>query len=358
MFLYNNVSYYKSEDRRKCENYRPISILPIISKVFEKEVFGQIYKYLTENSMLSNFQSGFRPKHSTVSVLIQMCDEWLEIMDNSKFNGVIFLDIRKAFDLINHKILLKKMKDHFGISVLELEWFESYLTNRVHVCFVNGQISSLGKIICGIPQGSILGPLMFLLYINNMPDCLNTTTPCLYADDIQIFSSSHDFTELTENLNSDLNNIRNWLAKNKLQHHPTKSKLMFIGSSYNLINKVCDDLVLLNSVPVPRTNTHKCLGIEIDEKRSWDKHIETICKKASAVIGAIRSQMFLLLHYNLSIQPWHNIILSTVPLSGTTAANYLRANCKNFNLVRQELLLVLVTMLGRPKFSTPFREKL
>ena len=145
------------------------------------------------------------------------------------------------------------MNDHFGISGLELEsWFESYLTNSVQVCFVNGQTLSLRKIICGVPPGSILGPLMFLLYINGIPDCLNTTTSCLYADDTQIFSSSYDFTELKENLNSDLNNIRNWLAKNKLQHHPTKSKLMFIGSSYNLINKVCDDPVLLNNAPVPR----------------------------------------------------------------------------------------------------------
>ena len=110
---------YKSDDIRY-----PISILPMISKVFGKEVFGQIYRYRY------NFQPGFRPKYTTVSALILVCDEWLENMDDGKLTGVIFLDIWKAFDSINHKILLKKMKDQFGISGFELKRFESYLTNR------------------------------------------------------------------------------------------------------------------------------------------------------------------------------------------------------------------------------------
>ena len=101
-----------------------------MSKVFEKEVFRQVYGYLTENCMLSKFQSGFRPKHSTVTALIQMCDEWLENMYNGNLNGVVFLDIKKAFDSINHGILLNKMKKCFGISSIELKWFKSYLFNR------------------------------------------------------------------------------------------------------------------------------------------------------------------------------------------------------------------------------------
>jgi sarcosine oxidase/L-pipecolate oxidase len=132
---------YKSKDRKKCENYRPISILPIINKVFEKEVFTQICKYLNEKSLLSKFQSGFRPKHGTVGALIQICDQWLSDMDKGKINEVVFLDIRKAFDSINHKILLRKLKNQFEIHDIELKWFESYLTNREQVCFVNGHTS-------------------------------------------------------------------------------------------------------------------------------------------------------------------------------------------------------------------------
>ena len=217
---------FKSGDKRQCANYRPISILPAVSKVFEKEVFRQVYSYLTENCMLSKFQSGFRPKHCTVTALIQMCDEWLENMDNGKLNGVVFLDIKKAFDSINHGILLNKMKKRFGISSIELKWFESYLFNREQQCSINEQLSSKKTITCGVPQGSILGPLLFLSYINDLPECLRSTTPCMYADDTQIFSSSYDANGLVVKLNSDLARVRNWLIENKLQIHPSKSKLV------------------------------------------------------------------------------------------------------------------------------------
>ena len=279
---------YKSEDRKKCENYRPISILPIISKVFEREVFTQIYKYLNENSLLSKSQSGFRPKHGTVGAHIQMCDQWLSDMDKGEINGVVFLDIRKAFDSINHKILLRKLKNQFGIHDIELKWFESYLTNREQVCLVNGHTSLPKKIRCGVPQGSIPEPLLFLLYVNDMPDHLKKTTPYLYADDTQISSSSYDFETLAQNLNDDLNNIQRWLLKNKLQHHPTKTKVMFIASSYNLINKIGNTPILMNNTPVPRTSKYTFLGMDIDEKLTWDAHIDSICSKVSGGIGAMK----------------------------------------------------------------------
>ena len=250
-------------------------------------MFTQIYKYLNENSLLSKSQSGFRPKHGTVGALIQMCDQWLSDMDKGKINGVVFLDIRKAFDSINHKILLRKLKNQFRIHDIELKWFESYLTNREQVCLVNGHTSLPKKIRCGVPQGSILGPLLFLLYVNDMPDHLKKTTPYLYADDTQISSSSYDFETLAQNLNDDLNNIQRWLLKNKLQHHPTKTKVMFIASSYNLINKTGNTPILMNNTPVPRTSKYTCLGMDIDEKLTWYAHIDSICSKVSAGIGAI-----------------------------------------------------------------------
>lgn len=133
------------------ENYRPISILSVISKVFEKEIFRQVYGYLSEHNILSNYQSGFRPLHSTVTALIQMCDKWLSDMDNGMLTGVVFLDIRKAFDSINHSILLDKLKS-YGISGIALSWFQSYLTDRQQQCLVNNNLSEPQNIICGVPQ--------------------------------------------------------------------------------------------------------------------------------------------------------------------------------------------------------------
>ena len=128
---------YKSEDKRKCENYRPISILPKMSKIFEGEVFTQIYSFLNKHALLSKFQSGFRSKQGTLGALIQVCDQWLQDMDEGIINGVVFLDICKAIDSVNHEILLEKLKTQFGIHDIELKWFQSYLRNRKQVCSFN-----------------------------------------------------------------------------------------------------------------------------------------------------------------------------------------------------------------------------
>ena len=125
-------------------------------------VFNQLYEFLNANSLLSKHQFGFRPKNSTLAALIQMCDAWYENIDIVEFNGAVFIDIRKAFDSINHNILLRKMKEQFGISNIELKLFESYLSDREQMSFVNGVMSAPKRIVCGVPQGSILGPPIVL----------------------------------------------------------------------------------------------------------------------------------------------------------------------------------------------------
>ncbi|CAB4005710.1 Hypothetical predicted protein [Paramuricea clavata] len=249
---------FKSDDRKRCENYRLISILPIVSKILERSVFNQIYKFLNDNSLLSKHQSGFRPKHSTLTTLIQMCDTLYENMDNGQLSGVVFLDIRKAFDSIDHTILLQKMNDQFGIKNVELDWFKSYLTNREQACIVNGAMSSPKTIVCGVPQGSILGLLLFLLYINDLPECLEKTSPHLYADDTQISTSAKTIEELTENLNNDLKKVVSLMVDDIKPVNPED----------NLLVKFADDM----TVSAPVKSTGDSATAEVNNIDNWAKN--------------------------------------------------------------------------------------
>jgi len=166
--------------------------------------------------------------------------------------------------------------------------FRSYLTARQQQCLINGCLSSQSNLLCGVPQGSILGPLLFLIYINDLPNCLKFTTLCLYADDTQIFTSSSDISVLANNKNSDLKNLGDWLTVDKRQFHPLKTKLMVVGSTYNLNIKSGDlsNVISIDNNLVSRVPSNKCLGVLLNEKLTFETHIEYICKKACAGIGA------------------------------------------------------------------------
>ena len=168
-------------------------------------------------------------------------------MDNGELNCVVFLDVRKVFDSINHEILLDKMHNFFGITGTQLKWFESYLNIRVQQCLINGQLSSPKTITCGVPKGSIMGPLLFLLYINDMPDSLSYSVSSLYADGTEIYASSNNCDDLVDKINFDLQNIHKWMIENKLQTHSNKSKHIFIESTYNLKNKIARKPILINN---------------------------------------------------------------------------------------------------------------
>ena len=194
-------------------NYRPILVISVDAKVFEKIIFDQLYKYLNTNKLLTACQSGFRSLYSTLTALLEATSDWSVNIDNGHINGVVFIDLKKAFDTIDHQILLRKLKI-YGIDHKSLIWFDSYLTNRTQKCRINGQLSNSAPVACGVPQGSNLGPLLFLVYINDLPNCLNHTVPRMFADDTSISYAATSVENLQNVINSELMNLKSWLNSN------------------------------------------------------------------------------------------------------------------------------------------------
>ena len=218
---------FKDGDKSIRSNYRPISVLPVVSRLFEKLVFNQLYKYLDSNRLLSNGQSGFRLLFSTLTCLLKTTDEWYDGFDNGYMIGSVFIDLRKAFDTVNHEILCQKL-EHYGVCDRNLSWFQSYLSNRKQFCRVNGIDSETERIEIGVPQGSCLGPLLFLVYINDLPCAVKNSTTSMYADDTTLFFRSMNIEDLNEAINSDLRDLDSWLSGNKLSLNVAKTQGMLI----------------------------------------------------------------------------------------------------------------------------------
>ena len=183
---------------------------------------------LTKN-LLTSCQSGFRSLHSTLTALIETTNNWSVNIDDGLLNGVVFIDLQTAFDTIDHSILVRKLRN-YGIDQTSLSWFKSYLSDRTQKCSVNGHLSNAASVPCGFPQGSNLGPLLFLIYINDLPNCLSVTSPKMFADDTNITVAADSLTELENKINIDLENLNGWLVANRLSLSVTKTEFMVIGS--------------------------------------------------------------------------------------------------------------------------------
>ena len=192
---------FKKDSKTDPQNYRPISLLPIISKVIERVVHNQTNSFLTQNNILYTFQSGFRSKHSTDSCLSHLNDKILRGFDSGLVTGMILIDLQKAFDTIDHEVFFKKLS-YLRFSSKTIAWFKSYLSSRTFKVNINKVLSDPGELTCGVPQGSILGPLIFLLYVNDMPQSVECDL-YLYADDSCLVFQHKDVKEIEKQLNKD-----------------------------------------------------------------------------------------------------------------------------------------------------------
>lgn len=305
------IPLFKEGNHSDLNNYRPISIVPIVAKVFERIIYDQVYGYLTENNLISSQQSGFRSLHSTVTALLEATNDWAFNIDKGSVNAVVFLDLKKAFDTVDHTILLSKLFE-YGIRGNAYEWFRSYLDNRNQQCFVNGSLSNSQILTCGIPQGTILGPLLFILYINDLPNCLSNSVARMYADDTHLTFASNNIETINDVMNHDLSNVNTWLTANKLTLNSSKTEFMLIGSRQRLGTYDTSPKLIIGGDIIKQVSSVKSLGVHIDENLSWNMHIEKIAKKIASGIGAIKrcrpfvNRTTLESVFNALVQPYFN----------------------------------------------------
>jgi retron-type reverse transcriptase len=209
-------------------NYRPISVLPIFSKIFEKVVYNRLITYFNKYDILFKNQYGFRKGHSTSLALHHLFDNITKAIDQKEYTIAVFIDLSNAFDMVNHEILINKLK-HYGIRGLSLDWIKSYFGNRQQYVEYNGAYSSYNSIKCGVPQGSILGPLLFLIYINDLCNASNIVELILFADDTNIFFSHNNLPLLMNIINSEMNKLSEWFRANKLSINAKKSSLLLMN---------------------------------------------------------------------------------------------------------------------------------
>lgn len=276
---------YKAGDTNLVTNYRPISVLPGISKIYEKAMYNRLIAYLNRNNVIINNQYGFRAQHSTYMAVLDLYDKLSKAIENKLVSVGVFIDLQKAFDSLDHTILISKLQ-HYGIRGVARELFANYLNNRQQYVSFNGKESCLKPIVFGVPQGSILGPILFILYINDIIHCSPALYFILFADDTNLLASGSSCLEVMNKLNLELVKLAEWFKANKLSLNVSKTNFMIFGNKRVYIPDV-NFAVLINDSPITRVSTVKFLGLLIDEGLSWKAHADYICTKLSKNVGVI-----------------------------------------------------------------------
>ena len=259
---------FKGGDDKKLGNYRPISVLPCFSKILERIMYNRLYNHLVKNKILYSKQFGFQKGYSTEHAIIHLIDQINNNFENNECTLGVFIDLSKAFDTVDHQILLKKL-NLYGINGPNIHWFESYLTNRKQFLTFDNKNTPFANITCGGPQGSILGPLLFLIYVNDLCSASNISDPIMFVDDTNLFYSHQNISSLFMTVNNELDKIGEWFKANKLSLNVKKTKYTFFQK-----NSIKDDIPLklpalkIANREIERTNAIKFLGILLDENIS------------------------------------------------------------------------------------------
>ena len=280
------IPIFKSESKHMYNNYRPISLLSSLSKLLEKIVAKQMMGYINKNKIFTDLQFGFRKGHNTIQPVIHFLDKIQEALnkDIPEYTAAVFLDLKKAFDTANHRILLKKM-EHYGFRGVSLKWFSNYLSNRKIFVTLNGEDSSPKPLSIGVPQGSVLGPLLFLLLINDLPLAVPALKVLLFADDTTFQLSGKKLTDLYTSLNSELSKALDWFTCNKLTLNISKTKYMLFRNKNMPLDHSLSLKIGLETLERYgedcKTKSFKFVGHHLDEFLNWKYHISVVRRKVA-----------------------------------------------------------------------------
>ena len=298
------IPLYKHGDASKFNNYRPISVLPLFSKLLEKLMYNRLLEFINKHNILYKYQFGFRESHSTSIALTILIDNIMNAIDEGNIVVGLFLDFQKAFDTVNHDILLQKLLK-YGIRGTAYDWMRSYLSCRSQYVVFNNAQSPKSNVTCGVPQGSVLGPLLFLLYINDIVNVSTALLPIIFADDTNLFLKGKCVNEVIRLMNCEIEKIVHWLHANKLSLNISKTHYVIFRSQKRKLPD--NEHIKINGQSVECVEYTKFIGVMLDSKLTWINHLSMIRSKVAKGIG-ILSKSRKVLHSSSLITLYYSLI--------------------------------------------------
>ena len=278
------TAIHKKGDRNMCNNYRPVSLTSVICKMLEAIIKDKLMEYFTCNNLLSSCQHGFRSSHSCVTQLLRVVNDWSLALESGNSVDVVYLDLHKAFDCVPHRRLLSKLRS-YGVAGKLFEWIENFLSNRTQRVCIRGSFSKWVNITSGVPQGSVLGPILFIIFVNDMPDVVNSML-LMFADDTKLYrtiTSVHDSNALQQ----DIDSVSPWGEQSLMFFNLDKCHVMTFGRSQRHYSYTMTNV---DGVPFPLQRCHEeqDLGVLFTPNLKFSEHISKITRKANGVVGIIK----------------------------------------------------------------------